>query len=108
MIRGRIAIYEITETVTDGRAVYGRAELSTYRCYADVRDLYGKELYEALELGLKNTAVFRVRYCRTIREICRDLKKYVAVWDGEEYNLYAHDSGAAECRFVDLKGSLRK
>lgn len=73
-----------------------------------MRDLYGKELYEALELGLKNTAVFRVRYCRTIREICRDLKKYVAVWDGEEYNLYAHDSGAAECRFVDLKGSLRK
>lgn len=108
MTRGRIAVYEMVETLADGRALYERAAVPTYSCYADVRDLYGKELYEALELGLKSTAVFRVRYCRAVKSICRDLKKYVAVWDGEEYNLYAHDSGAAECRFIDLKGSRRE
>lgn len=106
MTYARVSIYEVIETLSGGRESYALAETPTYVCYAEVRELYGKELYDALELGLKETAVFRVRFCRKVKEICRELKKYRVVYDGMEYILYAFDSGATERKYVDLKGSV--
>lgn len=108
MTYARVSIYEVKETLSGGRESYALAETPTYVCYAEVRELYGKELYDALELGLKETAVFRVRFCRKVKEICRELKKYRVIYDGLEYNLYAYDSGASDRRYVDLKGSVSR
>ena len=108
MTYARVSIYEVKETLSGGRESYALAETPTYVCYAEVRELYGKELYDALELGLKETAVFRVRFCRKVKEICRELKKYRVVYGGMESNRCAYDTGAADRRYVDLKGSVSR
>ena len=101
----RIGIHKISQTVIDGRTKRTLAETPEYSCYAETRDLYGQELYEALNIGLKETVVFRVRSCRWIKTLKPQMRDYRVLYDGYEYDIYAVDFGSTDHRVAELKCS---
>ena len=67
--------------------------------------MYGKELYKALEIRLKNTIVFEVRYCRKIKEMQQRLKEFFVEYEGERYDIFAMDFRRNERQYVQLKAN---
>lgn len=102
MAAGRIEIYKrVTEQV--GAREEERDPVLHYRTWCDVTDLYGEELYNALNIKLSNTAVFEVRYCKKIAELRKRLKDFFIVYDGDRYRVYATDFRRGEKKIVQLK-----
>lgn len=82
----RINILKKSETVTEGR---GKAEYNDYyTTWATPIDLYGNEIYAALNAQLENTIIFEVRYCRKIKALQAHLKQYRIEYEGERYEIY--------------------
>ena len=103
MSYARIQIHKRSTRVVDGR---NQTELQPYySCYAETRDLFGQELYSALNIKLENTIVFRVRYCKAIKTIKPHVKEYAIEYDGEIYDLYAVDFGNNDHTHVFLKAN---
>lgn len=76
-----------SETVT----VEGRKQTDTktiYQPWCEIKDLYSKEIYEALQIGLENVIAFEVRYCDVIKKMWHDLKSYTIACDGITYKPY--------------------
>ncbi|TPE21312.1 phage head closure protein [Clostridium perfringens] len=73
-----------------------------YLCWAEVLDLYGKELYEAMSMKLENTVVFKVRYCRKLEEL-RNKKDFFIEWQGRKYSIYQADFLGYNKKFIKLK-----
>lgn len=102
MPEARIKIYRRRYETTGGR----RSELEPqlhYTCWATVKDLYGSELYKALEIRLQQTAVFEMRYCRKLQEVKNNLKEYFVEFEGEKYDIYAGDMRQNQKQYVILK-----
>ena len=58
-----------------------------YEAWCEIRNLYGQELYEALDVRLENAIVFEVRYCRRIKEIKAHAKDFLIEFEGDRYDI---------------------
>ena len=56
-----LVIQKRKKTVEKGRPVETWEDY--YKCWCDVKSLYGKELYSALEAKLENVVNFETRFC---------------------------------------------
>ena len=98
---GRIKVIRKETKVIDGR----RQQVSSvfYECWCDVQDLATGEKYTALQTGLENTIVFKVRNCRKIEEIRLNLKEFYAEYKGTEFKIYNASPMVIDNRRVLLK-----
>lgn len=106
MAAARIKIFKRKTEIAGGR----QQELDPvlhYETWCEVKNLYGKELYEALDIRLENTVVFEVRYCKKIKEMQQHLKDYVIEFEGERYDIYASDFRRNERQYVQLKANRK-
>lgn len=105
MIKGRIKITVQKETRVNGKPSY--IDEKFYSCWAQILSLYGKELYEAINVKYENTIQFKVRYCKKLKEL---LKKelYKVEYDGNTYKLYQPDFSKYPKKYVLLKCNLIK
>lgn len=104
MAAGRIRIFQRQSSTEAGRRVEKEPKLF-YSCWCEVSDLYGNELYKALEIRLENTAVFEVRYCQRIKEMKRKLKDFFVEYEGDRYDIYASDFKKNDKQKVLLKAN---
>ena len=63
MAAARIKIWKRNKKIEAGRQQEEAPDLH-YETWCEIRNLYGKELYEALDRRLENTIIFEVRYCK--------------------------------------------
>lgn len=83
---GRVKIIRKTTEVTEGRK---KATTTVfYECWCDVQSLGTNEKYAALQTGLENTIVFKVRNCKKMKEVRLNLKEFYAEYDGTEFKVY--------------------
>ena len=61
------------------------------------------EKYEALQRGLEDTIVFKVRNCRKMEEIRLNLKEFYAEYKGTEFKVYNASPMVSDNRRVLLK-----
>ena len=102
MAAGKIKIYKIvTEQI--GARIEERDPVLFYSPWCDISDLYGEELYSALNAKLKETVQFKVRYCAKVKEIRLHLKDYFVEYEGSRYEVYATDFLRNEKQYVFLK-----
>ena len=69
----------------------GRKEPTTevfYECWCDVQSLGTNEKYTALQAGLENTIVFKVRNCKRMKEVRKKMKEFYAEYDGTRFDIY--------------------
>lgn len=83
---GRIKVIRKKTDVIDGR----RQQVSSqfYECWCEVQSLGTTEKYSALQIGLENTIVFKVRNCKKMEEIRLNLKEFYAEYKGTEFKIY--------------------
>jgi SPP1 family predicted phage head-tail adaptor len=83
----KIDILQKREEIEDGRE---HKEYADYynNVWATPVDLYGNEIYDALNAKLENTIIFEVKYCKKIKSLQAHCKKYVIRYEGEIYDLY--------------------
>ena len=98
---GRIKVIRKTTEVVNGR----RQQVSSvfYECWCDVQDLATNEKYTALQTGLENTIVFKVRNCQKMEEIRLNLKEFYAEYKGMEFKIYNASPMVSDNRRVLLK-----
>lgn len=104
MAAGKIRIFKRRTEIVTGR----RKEMDPvlyYSPWCDIKDLYGQELYEALDRRLENTIVFEVRYCQKIKEMKQHLKEYFIEYEGDIYDIYASDFKQNDRQYVQLKAN---
>ena len=78
-----------------------------YEAWCEIRNLYGQELYEALDVRLENAIVFEVRYCRRTKEIKVHAKDFLIEFEGDRYDIYATDFKQNDRQYVQLKANRR-
>lgn len=97
----RIKVIRKLTKVIDGRRQ--QVSLPFYACWCDVQDLATNEKYSALQIGLENTIVFKVRNCKKIEEIRLNLKEFYAEYKGTEFKIYSASPMVTDNRRVLLK-----
>lgn len=95
-----LTIQKRKKTVEKGRATEKWEEY--YRCWCDVKSLYGKELYSALEAKLENAMNFETRYCTKLDAL--NTKEYRILWNNRIFELIYVDYGRYDKRKVVIKG----
>lgn len=98
---GRIKVIRKTTEVVEGRRQ--QASSVFYECWCDVQDLSTNEKYTALQTGLENTIVFKVRNCEKVEEIRLNLKEFYAEYKGTEFKIYSASPMVSDNRRVLLK-----
>lgn len=98
---GRIKVIQKEVEVVDGRRTEIVSEF--YCCWCDVQSLGTTEKYTALQTGLENTIVFKVRNCRKMEEIRLNLKEFYAEYKGTELKIYDASPMFVDNGFVLLK-----
>lgn len=106
MAAARIRIYKRVRTLESGRQKEQEPELY-YETWCEIGNLYGSELYGALDIRLENTIVFEVRYCQKIKAMQQHLKEYYIVFENEEYDIFASDFRRNERQYVQLKANRK-
>lgn len=101
MMNERIEIKKIEERIVEGRREKPDL-LPFYSCWTEVLSLYGQELYEAINIKLENTVVFKVRYCKKL-EALRNKEKFIVEWRGRKFNIYYPDFMKYDRRFIKIK-----
>jgi SPP1 family predicted phage head-tail adaptor len=99
---------EITKSVTN--RVNGKPLVSDenfYSCWAELQQLYGTELYEAINIKLENSMVFKVRYCKLLEQLMNK-ETYKIIYNSNIYNLYYCDLAKYPKKFILLKCNLVK
>ena len=104
MAAARIKIFRKKTEIIDGRRVEREPELH-YSAWCEVGNLYGQELYSAIDIRLENTIVFEVRYCKKIKELQQNLKQFFIEFEGLNYDIYATDFRRNERQYVQLKAN---
>lgn len=97
----KIEIKTVKDTIVNGRRIKG-VETSFHPCYANILDLYGKELYSALEAKLENTAIFEIRYCQKLEDL-RNKEDFIIVWQNKKYKIYYPDFLGYKRDYIHLK-----
>ena len=67
------------------------------KCWCEVKSLYGKELYTALEAKLENVMNFETRYCKALEAL--NTKEYRVVWGERIFKLPSRLQINIRCRF---------
>ena len=107
---GRIKIIRKVSSVVDGRRQQEETEF--YSCWCEVKSLGTNEKYTALQAGLENTIVFKVRNCKRMKEVrtCDkmeeirlNLKEFYAVYKGVEFKIYDASPMFTDDRKYQLK-----
>ena len=101
LLNERINIIKLEDKIVNGRR-QGTEETKLYTCWADILDLYGKELYEAMNTKLENTIVFKVRYCSLLEKL-RKKDDYLVEWRNNKYKIYHVDFLNYSKKYVKIK-----
>lgn len=96
-----ISIKKIEEKIVKGRR-QPPEPTPFFDCWAEVLDLFGKELYEAMAMKLENTVIFKVRYCKKLEEL-RNKENFIVEWQGRQYEIYYPDFLGYKKDFIKLK-----
>lgn len=104
MATARIKFYKRNKSLENGRQQEKKPTLF-YEAWCEIRNLYGQELYEALDVRLENAIVFEVRYCRRIKEIKVHAKDFLIEFEGDRYDIYATDFKQNDRQYVQLKAN---
>lgn len=99
----KIKILKKKEEVIGGRS--NEYYEDYYKTWATPLDLYGNEIYEALNAKLENVIVFEVRYCRKVKALQAHCKEYRVEYEGELYDIYATSFKRNEKERVILKAN---
>ena len=62
-----------------------------YSCLSNPIELYGAELYNAINIKFNSTAVFEVRYCKLIEAMRFKEKEFSLEFNGMIFNIYQID-----------------
>lgn len=100
-MNNRISIKKIEDKVVNGRRQKG-VTVDYYNCWAEVLDLYGKELYEAMSIKLENTVIFKIRYCKKLEEL-RNKENFIVEWKNRKYEIYYPDFMGYNKKYIKLK-----
>ncbi len=101
----RINITVATEKRINGKPIKSDDEF--YSCWAEILQLYGQELYQAMSIKLENTIIFKVRYCKLLEQL-QDKKEYKVEFKGHVYKIYYSDFAKYYKKYVLLKCNLIK
>lgn len=75
-----------SEEIVEGR---GHQEFKEYyKTWATPIDLYGNEIYEALNAKLENVIVFEIKYCKKVKEMQAHCKEFRIEYEGDTYEVY--------------------
>lgn len=85
----RIIIKKRQIEIVAGREVVNWVEY--YPCGSNPIELYGTELYNAINVQLNSTAVFEVRYCKKIEAMRYREKEFALEYEGMMFNIYHLD-----------------
>ena len=99
----RIVINKTVETRVNGKPV--KSDELFYSCFCEIQQLYGTELYEALNVKLENTMIFKVRYCKLLEQL-QDKSEYKVIFNGSTYKIYYSDFAKDYKKYVLLKCNL--
>lgn len=97
----RIKINKIDNQIVNGRRQEDK-EIEFYSCWAEILDLFGKELYEAINIKLENTIVFKVRHCELLKQL-RTKENFIVEWENRKYKIYHVDFKKNEKKFIHIK-----
>ena len=100
-MNNRISIKKLEDKIVNGRRQKG-VPSEFYNCWAEILDLYGQELYEAMEIKLENTIVFKIRYCKKLEEL-RKKDNFIVEWQGRKYSIYYPDFMGYNMQYIKLK-----
>lgn len=83
----KIDILKKREEIEAGRA---HADYEDYynNVWATPIDLYGNEIYEALNVKLENVIIFEVRHCKKIKALQAHCKAFYIRYEGELYDVF--------------------
>jgi SPP1 family predicted phage head-tail adaptor len=98
----RIDIKEIKDKIINGRRCEKEETIFLTSYHAEILDLIGKEQYEAINLKLENTVIFKVRYCLPMEKL-RDKKNFIVNWNGRKYKIYFVDFMAYKKKYIKIK-----
>lgn len=101
MLDERIEIKKLEEQIIKGRRT-GEKETHFYSCWADVLNLYGQELYGAINNKLENTIVFKVRYCPELEELINK-ENFIIYWRNKKFKIYYPDFMNFKKEFIKIK-----
>ena len=94
-----LVIQKRKKTVEKGRPVETWEDY--HKCWCDVKSLYGKELYSALEAKLENVVNFETRFCLKLEAL--NTKEYRVKWGERMFNIIAADYGKYNRRKIVIK-----
>ncbi len=100
----------INITTTEEKRVNGKPikeDIKFYSCWCEIQQLYGTELYQAMNIKLENTIIFKVRYCKLLEQL-QDKKEYKVKFKGHIYKIYYSDFAKEYKKYVLLKCNLIK
>lgn len=103
MSSSRIEIKKIEETRVNNKPIQNNIDF--YKCWCEIQQLYGEELYEAINIKLENTLVFKVRYCKLLEQL-QEKKEYIVIFQGKTYKIYYSDFAKYYKKYVLLKCNL--
>lgn len=85
----RIKIKKRNVEIVAGREVV--TWIDYYSCLSNPTELYGSELYNAINIKFNSTAVFEVRYCKLIEAMRFKEKEFALEFNGMMFNIYQID-----------------
>lgn len=83
---GRVKIIRKTTEIVNGRKKTTQNDF--YSCWCEIQSLGTAEKQTALQHGIENTIVFKVRTCKKVEEIRLNLKEFYAEYRGTEFKIY--------------------
>lgn len=102
-MNARVEIKKKTKTIVSGRAIEDLEDY--YKCWCTPKELYGKELYEAINTKLESVLTFEVRYCEKIKAMRKEAKKFVVIFDEQQFEVYHVDFKANSKDKVIIKAN---
>ena len=85
----RIIIKKREVIIVNGRKVDKWVDY--YSCLSHPTELYGDELYKAIQVKFKTTGIFEVRYCQLIEDMRFHEKDYALEYNGILFDIYHID-----------------
>ncbi|MFR5267202.1 phage head closure protein [Clostridium sp.] len=101
----RIEIKQKIKNIVDGRWVESYEHY--YKCWCTPLELYGEELYAAMNNKHENILYFKVRYCNKIKAMRKtDKKKFIVIFEGVEYEVFTIDFKQNKKDWVYIKTKM--
>jgi phage head-tail adaptor, putative, SPP1 family len=99
---GYIDIIRKKTEIVDGRKEEKTATFFERR-WSDVQSLSTKEKYTALQVGLENSIIFKVRNCQKMEELRLKMKEFHVEYKGAQFDVYEATPMYTNPQFMLLK-----